>query len=168
MGRADIKKKERVPFTLYMDEFQSFTNVGVASYEMILSRARKFRLRLVLAHQQTKQIPGNLLAEILGNVSTIIGFDISADDANKLSKEFLTANKGKVENMRKENFLNLRVGQAFCRIGKTSMKLYVPNFTEKGNPSILKQIVKQKPSQATAKNPIKKELFFHAKPEIVI
>jgi len=77
MSRANTLKKERIPFTLYIDEFQTFTQAASEGYEKILSRARKYKMTLVLAHQQTKQIPDHLLHEILGNVATIISFTVS-------------------------------------------------------------------------------------------
>ena len=61
MMRANIPQKQRRNFWLYIDEFQTFTDVATASYEKILSRARKYRLGLILAHQQTGQIPTTLL-----------------------------------------------------------------------------------------------------------
>ena len=57
-----------------IDEFQTFTDVATTSYEKLLSRARKYRLGLILAHQQTGQIPLSLLKEIWGNVSTMVSF----------------------------------------------------------------------------------------------
>jgi Type IV secretion-system coupling protein DNA-binding domain len=71
MSRMDIPKAARRPFYLYMDEFQTFTGVNETSYEKMLSRARKYELCLILAHQQTGQIPKLLMREILGNVSTM-------------------------------------------------------------------------------------------------
>ena len=61
MARAKQPKGERRNFYLYIDEFQAFTGTAGMSYEKILSRARKYRLGLTLAHQQTGQIPGSLL-----------------------------------------------------------------------------------------------------------
>ena len=110
MSRADTSKYEREPFYLYIDEFQTFTNTVTASYEKILSRARKYGLGLILAHQQTHQIPLELLREIMGNVSTIVSFQVSGDDASKLSKELITQYNGEV----------LKTGQAYCKIGQNS------------------------------------------------
>jgi hypothetical protein len=120
MSRADTAKSMRQPFYLYIDEFQTFTNTATASYEKILSRARKYGLSLILAHQQTRQIPLELLREIMGNVSTIVGFQVSSDDAARLSKEFVTQYNGQVINVPVEEILSLRVGQAFCKIGQHS------------------------------------------------
>jgi hypothetical protein len=120
MSRADTSKYEREPFYLYVDEFQTFTNTATASYEKILSRARKYKLGLILAHQQTHQIPLELLREIMGNVSTIVSFQVSGDDANRLSKELITQYNGEVINIPPEELLSLKVGQAYCKIGQSS------------------------------------------------
>jgi type IV secretory pathway TraG/TraD family ATPase VirD4 len=120
MSRADTSKYEREPFYLYVDEFQTFTNTATASYEKILSRARKYGLGLILAHQQTHQIPLDLLREIMGNVSTIVSFQVSGDDARKLSKEFISQYNGEVINVPSEELLSLKTGQAYCKIGQHS------------------------------------------------
>lgn len=120
MSRADIPKNERRPFYLYIDEFQTFTGIAGTSYEKILSRARKYRLCLTLAHQQTGQIPNDLLREIFGNVSTMISFNVSFEDASRLAKEFVTEYNGEVVNIPKEEFLRLNVGEAYCKIGRHS------------------------------------------------
>jgi hypothetical protein len=56
MSRVDTPAAHRRPFYLYLDEFQTFTGVAETSYEKLLSRARKYNLGLVIAHQQTGQI----------------------------------------------------------------------------------------------------------------
>lgn len=127
LSRADMPKEERRRFYLYIDEFQTFTGVAKTSYEKILSRARKYGVGLILAHQQTSQIPYDLLREILGNVSTMISFNISAMDASRMSKEFVTEISGEVLHIPEEEFLKLRVGEAFCRVGRNSflMRTYL-------------------------------------------
>jgi len=46
LSRADIAPEERRKFYLYIDEFQAFVSTASASYEKILSRARKYGLVL--------------------------------------------------------------------------------------------------------------------------
>jgi hypothetical protein len=118
MSRANLPKPRRKPFYLYIDEFQTFTDAASVSYEKILSRSRKYKLGLILAHQQTGQIPSELLREIFGNVSTMISFNISQTDAAKLSKEFITEYNGQVVSIPQEEFLRLKVGQAWVKIGR--------------------------------------------------
>jgi len=126
MSRADSSKAERRPFYLYLDEFQGFCGIASKSYERILSRARKYRLGLVLAHQQTGQIPLELLREIFGNVSTMVSFQVSQADAAKLSKEFISQVDFAIESLPPEELLQLGVGEAYCRIGKSTFPMWVP------------------------------------------
>src|SRR2546428_9793492 len=67
MSRANVPPSERRFFTLIADEFQRFAQSAATSYEQMLSRARKYGVGLVLAHQQTGQIPEQLMRGILGN-----------------------------------------------------------------------------------------------------
>lgn len=123
LSRADIPKEERRRFYLYIDEFHTFTGVARTSYEKMLSRSRKYGVGLILAHQQTSQIPSDLLKEIFGNVSTMISFNVSAADASRISKEFITELSGEVVHIPEDEFLKLRVGEAFCRIGRHSFQM---------------------------------------------
>lgn len=85
MSRVDINESARVPFNLFVDEFQNF---ATESFVKILSEARKYRLNLMLANQYMAQIPDEVLNAILGNVGSIISFRTGADDAGILHKEF--------------------------------------------------------------------------------
>ena len=135
MSRMDVPKAARRPFYLYMDEFQTFTGVNETSYEKMLSRARKYELCLILAHQQTGQIPKLLMREILGNVSTLIAFNISHVDATIFTQEYPVDMGGKIAYVPVEEFVSLPVGQAWGKIGKSVFPLQTalapqqPDFT---------------------------------------
>ncbi|MDP2090623.1 MAG: type IV secretion system DNA-binding domain-containing protein [Candidatus Gracilibacteria bacterium] len=85
MGRQGLTKHERKRFFLYADEFQNFTT---DTFCEILSEARKYGLGLILAHQFIKQIPPNITDAIFGNVSSLVIFRVSSEDAQFLSKYF--------------------------------------------------------------------------------
>jgi hypothetical protein len=123
MSRADTPKALRHPFHLYLDEFQTFTGVAETSYSAILSRARKYKLGLVLAHQQTGQISEKLLKEIFGNVFTLIAFSVSSEDARKLSAEYAYDAGLAVEFVEHGEFIRLQTGHAIGKIGKTVFPL---------------------------------------------
>ncbi len=82
--RASIPTDQRVPFTLYVDEFQNF---ATDSFAHILSEARKYKLSLVLAHQFLGQVPELLRQAVFGNVGTMISFRVGAEDAPLIAKE---------------------------------------------------------------------------------
>lgn len=84
MRRVDKSKEERIPFYLYVDEFQNF---ATDSFIKILSEARKFGLGLTLANQYMAQIPPHIQKAILGNAGTIVSFAIGAEDAAITYKE---------------------------------------------------------------------------------
>jgi hypothetical protein len=85
MRRADQPKEQRVPFYLYVDEFQNF---ATDSFIKILSEARKYGLALTLANQYMGQLPENITKAILGNAGSIISFGVGANDAAIIHKEF--------------------------------------------------------------------------------
>lgn len=85
MSRADISGAERVPFYLYVDEFQNF---ATDSFATILSEARKYGLSLTVANQYTAQMLPQVRDAVFGNVGSIIAFRMSADDAGAMMKYF--------------------------------------------------------------------------------
>lgn len=72
LRRARIKTENRVPFHLYVDEFQNFATM---SFVQMLSEARKYKLYLTMAEQSTSQQDQQRLVDIiLANVGTVICF----------------------------------------------------------------------------------------------
>ena len=92
LKRASIEPEDRVPFFLYVDEFQNYVS---QSFESILSEARKYKLGLTMAHQYMDQLKQkglggeiDLSKTILGNVGTIIALKIGPNDAETLENVF--------------------------------------------------------------------------------
>lgn len=89
LSRRDIDEAHRVPFHLYVDEFQNFATTG---FSLILSEARKFGLTLTLAHQYLDQLPDRLREAVFGNVGSMIAFRVGATDAAELARQLDLAN----------------------------------------------------------------------------
>ena len=85
MGRTGTDKNSRVPFFLYIDEFQNF---ATETFSEILSEARKYGLGLIVAHHFLRQIPDSLGHALFGNVGTLVSFRISAEDAKYMAGHF--------------------------------------------------------------------------------
>jgi hypothetical protein len=83
-SRSDMPQSRRVPFHLYIDEFQNFAS---ESFMVILSEARKYGLSLTMAHQTLAQIPEELRSLILGNTGLQVYFRVNRHDAQLLAKE---------------------------------------------------------------------------------
>jgi hypothetical protein len=122
MSRANIPKSQRREFYLYLDEFQTFTGVAETSYSNMLSRARKYKLGLILAHQQTGQLSKKLLDEIFGNVTTFITFSVSYDDAGRIGQQYISDGRP----IAPAYFVNQKVGEAMGKIGETFFPLRTP------------------------------------------
>jgi len=84
MKRAAIPERERVDFSLYIDEFQNFTT---DAFDSIISEARKYRLSLIIAHQYLDQLSDKVRKAILGNVGNLIMFTLGGGDAEALAVE---------------------------------------------------------------------------------
>jgi hypothetical protein len=85
LRRARIPEEERVPFYLYVDEFQNFTTDSIA---VILSEARKYKLNLILAHQYMPQLKEEIKNAVVGNVGNMISYRVGVDDAEFLERQF--------------------------------------------------------------------------------
>ena len=86
-ARTDIPKEKRAPFYLYIDEFQNFAS---KTFIDVLSEARKYKLYLILAHQNLAQVPIDLRASILSNCGVQVCFQVSREDAQIMAKELMT------------------------------------------------------------------------------
>ena len=104
----------RIPFYLYVDEFQNFQT---SAFDVILSEAGKYRLCLTLAHQYVDQLDKKIRASIFGNVSTFILFRLSEADARLFRGEvrFYDSVEDEYVPLRPEDLTALRKGRAVYR-----------------------------------------------------
>lgn len=113
LGRGD-----RMPFTLYVDEFQNFV---VSSFEKILSEAGKAGLTLVMANQFLEQLDIGLATAIRSNAGTLVSFRVSAQSGRSLEAEFGGLYGAGV-------LTNLECGQAVARIGRAGDSILIRTF----------------------------------------
>jgi hypothetical protein len=72
LRRSTIPQDKRIPFYLYIDEFQNFATL---SFIKIVSEGRKYGLNLIMAEQSTsQQQEQTIVNQILANVTTVIVF----------------------------------------------------------------------------------------------
>ncbi|MCH7687282.1 MAG: type IV secretion system DNA-binding domain-containing protein [Planctomycetes bacterium] len=109
MSRADIPPHDRRPFFVYIDEFQNF---ATESFPAILSEARKFGLGLIAAHQYLDQVPRETAKAVFGNVGTLISFQVGADDAELLARQF-SRDRGDIQ---ERDLINLPRYHALVRL----------------------------------------------------
>lgn len=84
-SRIDTEENKRVPFIIYLDEFQNYTTGSIAG---MLSELRKFKIGFVLAHQYLHQLHTDIKNAVLGNIGTIICFRLGQADAKYMAQEF--------------------------------------------------------------------------------
>lgn len=87
MGRANLTESERRNFWLYIDEFHNFMTPSMAE---ILTGARKYRVGLILANQELRQLQrdSDVASAVLSQSYTRVCFRVGDDDARKLSDGF--------------------------------------------------------------------------------
>lgn len=85
-SRIDIPESKRVPFFIYIDEFQTMTSADLLSE--LLSQIRKFKIGIILANQYISQLDNQVRDAVLGNVGTIVCFRLGIQDAKLMEKEF--------------------------------------------------------------------------------
>jgi hypothetical protein len=91
LSRVDLPEGERRPFSVYIDEFQTF---AADSFAHTLSEMRKFGLQLIISHQYLSQLPIQLKSAVFGNVGTLIAFKVGAEDAEYPEKEYFPVFRG--------------------------------------------------------------------------
>lgn len=85
MSRADIPEAQRVPFSLYVDEFQNFVTDNISG---ILSESRKYKLSMIMANQFIQQLREDIKAAVFGNVGTLISFRVGSEDGEFVGKQY--------------------------------------------------------------------------------
>jgi len=84
-SRVNVAENKRVPFFIYLDEFQNYTTESLSG---MFSELRKFKIGFVIAHQYLHQLTPNIKNAVLGNVGTIICFKLGQADAKYMTQEF--------------------------------------------------------------------------------
>jgi len=102
--RDKIDENKRIPFYLYVDEFQNF---ATTSFVQMLSEARKYKLYLIMAEQSTSQQEEQRMVNIiLANVGTVVVFRTGSPLDEQLIlplfKPFLE--EGEITNLPSYNF----------------------------------------------------------------
>ncbi len=87
-ARARIPAEQRRDCQVVLDECQNFLNLA-SSLDTMLAEARKYRLSLVLAHQNLAQFPRDLLEAVSANARNKVYFTCSPRDARELSQHTL-------------------------------------------------------------------------------
>lgn len=108
MSRQELAQAKRRPFYLYIDEFHNFITPSMAQ---ILTGARKYRLGLVLAHQDLRQLASRnqeVLDAVITNPYTRVCFRVGDQDARTLEDGFASFDR--------KDLQNLGTGQAILRV----------------------------------------------------
>ena len=101
LKRANIEESKRLPFYLYVDEFQ---NLLTDAFISMLSESRKYGLSVHLTNQYIAQLPESMRNAILGNIGTLITFQIGAADAEFLKTEMQPLTAEDLQNVPLYNF----------------------------------------------------------------
>jgi type IV secretory pathway TraG/TraD family ATPase VirD4 len=125
---AALRRENRSPFHLYVDEFQTF---GAATFAEMLSGIRKYGVSLTLAHQYLEQLDDRLRAAMIGTIGTTVAFRIGARDAEVLAPEFA---------IKPDEFTDLEPHTAYVRTADRSIELKMPGMTAKRYSSASRRI----------------------------
>jgi hypothetical protein len=87
-ARAARPPEQRPDATLIIDEAQNFLTLA-SSLDTMLAEARKYRLSMVLSHQDLAQFPRELLAAASANARNKIYFTCAPEDARVLARHTL-------------------------------------------------------------------------------
>ena len=133
MARQQNEASQRRDFFLYIDEFHHFSTPSMSS---ILSGARKYRLGLILAHQELRQLDTggvDLTSAVLSNPYTRICFRVGDQDAKRLADGF--------SHFEAEDLQSLGTGEALCRVERSDFDF---NLTTRLLPALDPQRVEER------------------------
>jgi hypothetical protein len=135
LSRARSPIESRIPYFLYVDEFQDFAcHPGSAeTFSQMLSQVRKFKLHMILANQSIAQLNSSLQTA-LGNAQTIVSFRISRSDAEVLVKVLREVNLGAIKRdpqTETQHPIYLQIGEQWERMIQRLTKLKVRQMAVK-------------------------------------
>ena len=136
MSRQRMSAAERRPFFCYVDEFQNFITPSMSE---ILSSARKYRMGLILAHQELRQLEKDkeVASAVLANAYTRVVFRVSDADARALSDGFA--------HFEPRDMQNLEIGEAVCRIeradGDFNLRIPPPDDVDENDADVRREQV---------------------------
>jgi hypothetical protein len=110
MSRQAQNQNARRDFWFYMDEFQNFITPSLAE---ILTGARKYRMGLILAHHELRQLERDkeVASAVLSNSYTRVVFRVGDNDARHLAPGFSFFEAADLQ--------NLPIGRAICRVERS-------------------------------------------------
>ncbi len=160
MSRQRMSQEARRDFWLYIDEFHSFITPSMAE---ILAGARKYRVGLILAHQEMHQLQRDAeVASAIANCATRIVFRVGDSDAHSLEKGFSSFGA--------KDLQNLETGEAICRIGRSEadFNVRIP-LPEEVDPAVASEarinaVTSSREKYATARGEIEAGLVPAAEP----
>lgn len=149
MSRQRMPAAQRRDFWCYMDEFQNFITPSMAE---ILGGARKYRLGLILAHQELRHLEADrdVASAVLSNCCTRVVFKVGDADARALESGF--------SHFEARDLMNLGIGEAVCRVERSDFdfNLAIPQLqpTDEAQAAVVRDSViassRAKYSQARA------------------
>ena len=78
LKRAEQPASTRRDFIVYLDEFQTFSTLALAT---ALSELRKYGVGMVLAHQHLSQLAQPVRDSVIGNAGSLVSLRVGAQDA---------------------------------------------------------------------------------------
>ncbi len=121
LSRATLPEEQRVTSTLILDEGQNFAKGCLGE---IITEGRRYRLRLVFAHQSQAQIEPNLRAIMRNNCAVQLVFNVGPIDAKEMSQMLMPMSRDQAL----DAILRLRVGETFVvRQGMYPVRVVTPN-----------------------------------------
>ena len=132
ISRQRLHESQRRDFWFYIDECHNFITPSVAS---LLSGIRKYRVGLILAHQEIRQLKRNVdvASAVLTNPFTRVCFRVGDEDARALAGGFSFFEAADLQ--------NLSVGEAVLRVERAT---YDCNVKIPHSPSVDSHAVREK------------------------
>ncbi|HEY4249179.1 MAG TPA: type IV secretion system DNA-binding domain-containing protein [Lacunisphaera sp.] len=125
MARQAQAEKDRRNFFLFIDEFHNFMTPSMAE---ILAGARKYRMGLVLAHQELRQLERDreVSSAVMSNSYSRVCFRVGDSDARALDSGF--------SHFEAKDLQNLGTGEAVCRVERSdfdfNLSVEMPDFPD--------------------------------------
>lgn len=150
LARSAQPKEERKPFFVLIDEFDRF--VSHEDVPRFFNEARKFNLKMLVAHQHRSQIDGRKIQDAVLGAGCLLAFQVLEKDANELGRQIGSKAEAKLP-MLDPYYAYIKVSGQEAQLIKT-----VPVAAKK-SPEVTQQIKEQSAKLGTPRQEVEAEIL---------
>lgn len=148
LSRSKLPREKRKPFYIVIDEFDKF--IHHEDLPRFFNEARKFNVRLIVAHQHRSQLDTQKIKDAVLGVGTIFSFQTLEKDASEVGKQ--------IGGSAKDELPYLELHEAYTRIDRQGVYKMKSILSGKGNEDVREKVIANSKTIGTPVDQVRAEI----------